>query len=317
MIRYYKKIDKKIIELDTEGDASWINISPPFEQGELQTFAESFDFPLDFLTDSLDIDERSRYEREENANLILFNTPLLNEDMKENEAIYYTAPIGIILVVDKIVTVTSRENPIIDKFIENKVKNFDPADPNLFVLQLFEQNVFRFLDCLKKLNLKRNLIERELYNSSRNKELQQLLRIEKSLVYFVNSLSANELLKMKMKRTDLLNIRELEYHADLFEDVLIDNSQALEMSNVHTNILGGTMETYASIVSNNMNAFINRLTIITITLMVPTLVYSFFGMNIYIPGTGDEFKYTYLWVIFFSILFVGGLLIFMTRNRRF
>lgn len=317
MIRYYKKIDKKIIELDTEGDASWINISPPFEQGELQTFAESFDFPLDFLTDSLDIDERSRYEREENANLILFNTPLLNEDMKENEAIYYTAPIGIILVVDKIVTVTSRENPIIDKFIENKVKNFDPADPKLFVLQLFEQNVFRFLDCLKKLNLKRNLIERELYNSSRNKELQQLLRIEKSLVYFVNSLSANELLKMKMKRTDLLNIRELEYHADLFEDVLIDNSQALEMSNVHTNILGGTMETYASIVSNNMNAFINRLTIITITLMVPTLVYSFFGMNIYIPGTGDEFKYTYLWVIFFSILFVGGLLIFMTRNRRF
>jgi magnesium transporter len=225
--------------------------------------------------------------------------------------------LGIILVVDKIVTVTSRENPILDKFLDNKVKNFDPSDAKLFVLQLFEQNVFRFLDCLKKLNLKRNLIEQELYNSSRNKELQQLLRIEKSLVYFVNSLSANELLKMKMKRTDLLNIRELEFHADLFEDVLIDNSQALEMSNVHTNILGGTMETYASIVSNNMNAFINRLTIITITLMVPTLVYSFFGMNMVIPGTGPEFKYTYLWVILFSIIFVVGLIIFMTKNRRF
>ncbi|MFT4533377.1 MAG: magnesium transporter [Saprospiraceae bacterium] len=315
MIRYYKKIDQKVIELETENEASWINISPPFAQGELLTFAETFDFPLDFLTDSLDIDERSRYEREENANLILFNTPLLNEDMKENEALYYTAPIGIILVVDKIVTVTSRDNPIIEKFLVNKVKNFDPSDPKLFVLQLFEQNVFRFLDCLKKLNLKRNLIERELYNSSRNKELQQLLRIEKSLVYFVNSLSANELLIMKMKRTDLLNIRELEFHTDLFEDVLIDNSQALEMSNVHTNILGGTMETYASIVSNNMNAFINRLTIITITLMVPTLVYSFFGMNMTIPGADS--KYAYLWVIFFSIFFVVGLLIFMTKNRRF
>jgi len=213
------------------------------------------------------------------------------------------------------VTVTSRENPILQKFIDNKVKNFNPGDPKLFVLQLFEQNVFRFLDCLKKLNLKRNLIEQELYNSSRNKELQQLLRIEKSLVYFVNSLSANELLKMKMKRTDLLNIRDLEYHTDLFEDVLIDNGQALEMSNVHTNILGGTMETYASIVSNNMNAFINRLTIITITLMVPTLVYSFFGMNIEIPGAKSD--YAYLWIIFFSIIFVVGLLIFMTRNRRF
>ncbi len=315
MIRYYKKEGGKIIELESEEDSSWINISPPFAQGELEQFSESFDFPLDFLTDSLDIDERSRYEREEFANLILFNTPLLNEDMKENEAIYYTAPIGIILVVDKIVTVTSRENPILQKFIDNKVKNFKPEDPKLFVLQLFEQNVFRFLDCLKKLNLKRNLIEQELYNSSRNKELQQLLRIEKSLVYFVNSLSANELLKMKMKRTDLLNIRDLEYHTDLFEDVLIDNGQALEMSNVHTNILGGTMETYASIVSNNMNAFINRLTIITITLMVPTLVYSFFGMNIEIPGADSD--YAYLWIIFFSIVFVVGLLIFMTRNRRF
>jgi len=315
MIRYYKKEGGKIIELESEEDSSWINISPPFAQGELEQFSESFDFPLDFLTDSLDIDERSRYEREEFANLILFNTPLLNEDMKENEAIYYTAPIGIILVVDKIVTVTSRENPILQKFKDNKVKNFKPEDPKLFVLQLFEQNVFRFLDCLKKLNLKRNLIEQELYNSSRNKELQQLLRIEKSLVYFVNSLSANELLKMKMKRTDLLNIRDLEYHTDLFEDVLIDNGQALEMSNVHTNILGGTMETYASIVSNNMNAFINRLTIITITLMVPTLVYSFFGMNIEIPGADSD--YAYLWIIFFSIVFVVGLLIFMTRNRRF
>ena len=317
MIRYYTKRDQKVIVLETEKDAVWINLSPPFEHGELENFANRYDFPLDFLTDSLDIDERSRYEREENANLILVNTPLLNEDMKENEAIYYTAPVGIILVDDIIVTVTSRENPILDKFIDDKVKNFNPSDPKLFVLQLFEQNVFGFLDCLKKLNLKRNLIEQELYNSSRNKELQQLLRIEKSLVYFVNSLSANELLKMKMKRTDLLKIRDLERHTDLFEDVLIDNGQALEMSNVHTNILGGTMETYASIVSNNMNAFINRLTIITITLMVPTLVYSFFGMNIYIPGTGDEFKYTYLWVIFFSILFVVGLLVFMTRNRRF
>lgn len=315
MIRYYTKIDQKVIELETVKDATWINLSPPFVSGELESFSNEYDFPIDFLTDSLDIDERSRYEREENANLILFNTPLLNESMKENEAIYYTAPLGIILVEDKIVTIANTENPILEKFLAGRVKNFNPNDSQLFVLQLFEQNVFRFLECLKKLNLKRSLIEQELYNSSRNKELQQLLRIEKSLVYFVNSLSANELLKMKMKRTDLLNIRELEVHTDLFEDVIIDNGQALEMSNVYTNILGGTMETYASIVSNNMNAFINRLTIITITLMVPTLVYSFFGMNMYIPGR--DYRYTYLWVIFFSVLFVVGLLVTMTRNRRF
>ncbi len=301
------------MELEQEEEAAWIHISSPFEQGELSAFSESHDIPLDFLTDSLDIDERSRYEREENANLILVNTPLLNEELKENEAIYYTAPIGIILIKDKIVTITGRSNPIIDKFLEDRVKNFDPKDPKLFVLQLFEQNVLRFLECLKKLNLKRNLIEQELYNSSRNKELKQLLRIEKSLVYFVNSLSANELLKMKMKRTDLLNIRELEYHTDLFEDVIIDNSQALEMSNVHTNILGGTMEAYASIISNNMNAVVNRLTIITITLMVPTLVYSFYGMNVDLPGKGNP--YAYIYILILSTLIVLGLLFFITKKR--
>ena len=301
------------MELEQEAEAAWTHISPPFDQGELSAFSEIHNIPLDFLTDSLDIDERSRYEREENANLILVNTPLLNEQLKENEALYYTAPIGIILIKDKIVTITGRENPIFDKFLADKVKNFDPKDSKLFVLQLFEQNVLRFLECLKKLNLKRNLIEHELYNSSRNKELKELLRIEKSLVYFVNSLSANELLKMKMKRTDLLNIRDLEFHADLFEDVIIDNSQALEMSNVHTNILGGTMEAYASIISNNMNAVVNRLTIITITLMVPTLVYSFYGMNVPMPGMENPYAYIYILVI--STLIVLGLLFFITKKR--
>jgi len=315
MIRYHTKIERELISVDNAEQATWISLYPPYEHGELVSFADIHNIPLDFLTDSIDIDERSRYEREEEATLILVNTPLLNEDAKDNEAIYYTAPIGVVLVDGKIITITPRENPILDKFVDNKVKNFNPNDPKLFVLQIFEQNVLRFLDCLKKLNLKRNLIEQELYNSSRNKELQQLLRIEKSLVYFVNSLSANELLKLKMKRTDLLNIRELEYHTDLFEDVIIDNGQALEMSNVHTNILSGTMEAYASIVSNNMNLFINRLTIITIVLMVPTLVASFFGMNVKLPFAADS-VYAFYGIIGVSIAFVVGLIVFFRSNKQ-
>lgn len=315
MIRYHTKIDGELVSVDTYQQADWISLVPPYEHGELEAFAEEHDIPLDFLTDSLDIDERSRFEREEEATLILVNTPLLNEDAKENESIYYTAPIGIILVGTQIITVTPKENPIIEKFAENRVKNFNPGDPKLFILQLFEQNVLRFLDCLKKLNLKRNLIEQELYNSSRNKELQQLLRIEKSLVYFVNSLSANELLKLKMKRTDLLGIKELEFHSDLYEDVIIDNSQALEVANVHTNILGGTMEAYASIVSNNMNLFINRLTIITIILMVPTLVASFFGMNVELPFNKDS-AYAFYVIIGVSVAFVLGLIMFFRSKSQ-
>ncbi len=313
MIRHYVKKDLKVSEIEALQTSSWINIQPPFNHEELNSLATRLSIPLDFLTDSLDIDERSRYEREDDIILIVINTPIINEKGKESEAIYITAPIGIILTAENIITITSVENPIIQKFLENRVKHFNPRDHQMFVLQLFEQTVFRFLECLKKLNLKRNLIEQELYNSSRNKELQELLRIEKSLVYFVNSLSSNELLKMKMKRTDLLKIRDIEEHMDLFEDIIIDNSQALEMSNVYTNILSGTMEAYASIVSNNLNFFIQRLTIITIILMLPTLIASLFGMNVDLPFSDS--KYTFYFILVASLV-LGFLMIWFLRRRK-
>lgn len=315
MIRFYTKENAQLIELETLQPSCWIHLSPPFEQSELEEIANAHNIPLDFLTDSLDIDERSRYEREDDVRLILVNTPILNEIDKENEAIYITSPIGIVLMEDHVLTITGVDNPIIQKFLENRVKNFRPSEAASFVLQIFEQNVYRFLECLKKLNLKRNLIEQELYHSSRNRELKQLLRIEKSLVYFVNSLSANELLKMKMKRTDFLRISENEEKSDLFEDIIIDNSQALEMSNVYTNILSGTMEAYASIISNNLNVFIQRLTIITIILMVPTLVASFYGMNVNLPFSG--YSGAFYIILFTSVFFTVALVWFIRRKEFF
>lgn len=315
MIRYYAKDNSQLIELETSRPGCWINVSPPFKQGELETLSTELQAPLDFLTDSLDIDERSRYEREDEARLILINTPILNEIDKENEAIYITSPIGIVLTDDHVTTISGIDNPIIQKFLEDRVRYFQPEDEQLFVLQIFEQNVIRFLDCIKKLNSKRNLIEQELYNSSRNSELKHLLRIEKSLVYFVNSLSTNELLKMKMKRTDFLRIKDDEEKSDLFEDIIIDNSQALDMSNVYTNILSGTMEAYASIISNNLNVFIQRLTIVTIILMVPTLVASFYGMNVDLPfeDAGGAFYF----ILMGSILFSLALVWFFRRKKLF
>ena len=283
MTRYYHIEDGRLIELDKPVLSCWINVAPPFEDNELEVLADELSIPIDFLTDSLDIDERSRYEREDDVRLVLVNTPMLNEIDTENEAMYITAPIGIILTQDHVLTIGPHENPIIQRFIDGRVKGFDPANEQMFVLQIFEQNVLRFMDSLKKLNLKRNVIEKELYDSSRNSELKQLLRIEKSLVYFVNALGSNELLKIKIKRTDFLRLGENEEEADFFEDVIIDNGQALSMANIYANILSGTMEAYTSIVSNNLNTFIQRLTVITIILMVPTLVSSFFGMNVKIP----------------------------------
>ncbi|MEZ4985270.1 MAG: magnesium transporter CorA family protein [Saprospiraceae bacterium] len=301
------------MELDEPQPGCWVNIEPPFTHEELEEVALQFDFPLDFLTDSLDIDERSRYEREEEVRLIVLNTPVLNDEKEENDAIYITVPIGIILLPDYILTITSYENPVLQLFLDSKIKNFDPSEEASFVLQIMEQNVYRFLTCLKKLNLRRNLIEKELYDSSRNKELVELLSIEKSLVYFMNSLSANELLKMKMKRTDFLQIGKDEDMADLFEDIIIDNSQALEMANVYTNILNGTMDAYGSIISNNLNLTIRRLTLITIILMVPTLIASFYGMNVPLPA--EKSPYISLIIIGVSIL-LSMLVTWYFRSKR-
>ncbi len=288
MIQHLKKYDGRLQELEEPEVSCWINITPPFSQEELKAVSDKYDVPLDFLTDSLDVDERSRYEREDDLRLIVLNTPILNNKVREDESIYVTVPIGIILTLEHIITISAFENPVLDLFLENRIKHFDPSDEQKFVLQIFEQNVYRFLSCLKSLNLKRNLIEKELSDSLESSKLRQLLSIEKSLVYFVNTLSANDLLKLKMKRTDFLHIRMEEDKMDLFEDIIIDNSQALEMSNVYTNILRSTMDAYSSIISNNLNFVIQRLTLVTIILMVPTLVASFYGMNVNVPFDAES-----------------------------
>lgn len=313
MIRYYNKQHDRLVELERYESANWVNITPPFNQEELEYLAQKLDIPLDFLTDSLDIDERSRYEREDDVRLIVLNTPVLNNADELNAPIYITVPIGIILVGELIITITAFENPILNRFLKNKIRGFNPADSSLFVLQIFEQNVYRFLTCLKDLNLKRNLLEQELYDSSRNRELQELLRIEKSLVYFLTSLSANELMKMKMQRTDLLQVKGDEDKEDLFADIIIDNSQALEMANVYTNILSGTMDAFASIISNNLNIVMQRLTSITIVLMVPTVIASFFGMNVL---NGLEKEPLAIYLIIIVSLFLSIFVAWFFRSRR-
>jgi magnesium transporter len=301
------------VELTEPDPGCWIHLAPPFAPDELEEFARRFEFDPVFLTDSLDLDERARYERDEDIRFILINTPVKNKNSgSENEAYFITVPIGIILTIEHLITISAFETPVLEKFLDNNVRDFNPADEKRFVLQLLEQNVYHFLSCLKTLNLRRNRIEKELLNSSRNAELKQLLSIEKSLVYFVNSLNANELLKMKMKRTDFLHINGDEDMTDLFEDIIIDNSQALSMANVYTNILNGTMDAYSSIISNNLNVVIHRLTIITVVLMVPTLISSFFGMNI--PNGVPEKP----WAFYLTIVLTGFTtwLLYWSMNKR-
>lgn len=305
MSKYYKTYNGKLKQLSSPEKDCWINIYPPFNHENLKQLSDQYQIPLDFLIDSLDIDERSRYTREDGVDLMVLKTPILNEeDQNHRDAIFMTIPIGIIQTGDVLITISPYENPVIDCFLNNNVKNFDTSDRQKFVLQLFERNVFYFLYYLKEINNERNTFEKELYSSMRNEELTKLLTIEKSLVYFVTSLRSNELMMMKIQRTDFLKIKEIEDKIELLEDVIVDNSQALEMANIYTNILSGTMDAFASIISNNLNVVMKRLTSVTIIITIPMLIASLYGMNVQIPGehSPHAFYYVMLMCVALSIL---------------
>ena len=296
MIEIFKKRGDELVKLEHAEAGCWINVYPPFNHETLERLSEGYDIPLDFLTDSLDIDERSRFEYEDGIKLVVLNTPIQNEGevVPENQSVYITIPIGIMLFQDMVLTISPYKNPVIDSFINQRVKNFDPADRRLFILQLFDRNVYYFLHYLKQINNKRNHYEEELFHSSRNEELSQLMNLQKSLVYFVTTIRSNELMMMKIERTDFLDVRNYEEKMDFLQDIIVDNSQALEMSNIYTNILNSTMDTFSSIISNNLNQVMRRLTSVTIILMLPTLVASFYGMNIELPMMHSTFAFPFI-----------------------
>lgn len=316
MIRYFKtSAQGKLEELQRAEKGCWINIYPPFNHENLKQISIDYNIPIDFLIDSLDIDERARFEKEDDVKLIVIKTPISNEDNDLRNAKYVTIPIGVIITPDVILTISPHENPVINSFLNNTVKNFSTENTGKFVTQIFERNVFYFLYFLKEINHERNEFEKELYTSMRNEELTKLLSIEKSLVYFVTSLRSNELLMLKTQRTNFLKVKDNEDIMEFFNDVVVDNGQALEMANIYTNILSGTMDAFASIISNNLNVVMKRLTTVTIILMIPTLIASFYGMNVSVPGEENAFSFYY--ILAFSLLLSLLLLWVFIRQRWF
>lgn len=281
MIQYFKNIDAQTIEIDKPENGVWVNLVPPLKDEEFEELSQSLDIPIEFLRDSLDIDERPRYELEDNVKFIVIKTPTENNSFNDSDAYYITIPICIILTHNHIVTVNSFDNGAIKKFLGTFQKRH-PDKRNMMVLKVFEKVVQTFLEYLKEINQKRNQYEQSLYDSNSNDDLLKLMRIQKSLVYFVTALRSNEMLMMKLERTNFLQLNDEE--REFLQDLIVDTSQALEMANIYTNILSSTMDAFASIISNNLNNVMKRLTSITIILSLPILVTSIYGMNVKIPG---------------------------------
>ena len=297
MIRmYHTDMETNVMQEVTDfRRGTWINLINPTEN-EIQYVCENIHIKEDFIRYPLDYEEKARIDIEEEDQTILFIIDVPVIEKGSNGYVYSTMPIGMIVVRDDyFITVSLKEVKIINNFEKGFVKGFCTYKKSRFILQLMYNNSSEYLNYLKKINKETEIAESVLKNSMKNRELLKLLNLEKSLVYITTSLRSNEAV---MERTlKIRNIKLYEEDEDILEDAIIENKQAIEMSKIYSDILNGTMDAYASIISNNLNRVMKFLTSITIVLAVPTMVSSFWGMNVALPFEKSPFGFLIMIVI--------------------
>ena len=261
-------------KLDAGEDGCGVKLTYRSED-ELNTVAVTLGVEPTFLRAALDEEETSRIDTEEGQTLIIIDAPSVEKD---DAVVYSTLPLGIIVTEKHIITVCLKETSILKDFQDGLVRNADTQKRTQFILYMLLQVAKRFLQYLKQIDKIYNYMERQLYKSQRNKELIQLLDLEKSLVYFNTSLKANEVTLEKILRGRIITLYEEDH--DLLEDVLIEVRQAIEMANIYSSIISGMMDAFASVISNNLNVIMKVLTSITILLTIPNIFFSFYGMNV-------------------------------------
>ncbi|MEG0320917.1 MAG: magnesium transporter CorA family protein [Oscillospiraceae bacterium] len=274
MLTIHKTIDGKMTKLDTVEDGCWVNLTYPSED-ELNTVTATLGVDGAFLRAALDEEESSRIDTEDGQTLIIIDVPSVE---KNDAVVYSTLPMGIIVTDKHIITVSLKESSVIRDFQDGLIKNAKTQQRTSFILYILLYVAKRYLQYLKQIDKIYNYMERQLYKSQRNKELIQLLDLEKSLVYFSTSLKANEVTLEKILRGRIVTLYEEDH--DLLEDVLIEVRQAIEMANIYSSIISGMMDAFASVISNNLNVIMKVLTSITILLTIPNIIFSFYGMNI-------------------------------------
>lgn len=278
MVKYYRSIEGKLCEIEKPEPGSWISVIAPTET-EISDIEEDMHIDRDYIRAALDEEEPSRIESDDGVTLIVVDYPVAETDNDPDRTLLYsTMPMSIIITEDNVITVSAKENTVVEEIAKGVVKGVQPHLRTRFVFNILLRIAARYLQYLKQIDKLSNYIEGTLYKSMKNKGLIQLLGLEKSLVYFSTSLKSNEAVLEKLMRGRYLKLYEEDQ--DLLDDVLIEVKQAIEMTNIYSNILSGTMDTFASIISNNLNIVMKRMTTFTIIIAVPTIVFSFYGMNI-------------------------------------
>ena len=270
--------------------------------------------PEDYIKAALDEEERARIEVEDGVLLTLFDIPVMEEDDKNDYYTYSTLPFAFISNQKTVVTVCLKDSIITQNFIMNRVRGFATWKRTRFLLQLMYASSTKFLQYLRQIDKTSTRIQNELNRSMKNKELIQLLDIEKSLVYFSTSLRGNSFVIDKIQRTE--GVKFYEEDQDLWEDVGIENRQAIEMCNIYRDILSGTMDAFASVISNNLNIVMRTLTILTLLVAIPSMIAAFWGMNTGVPWEGEIAGFWIVVGISVAICTVLGVVMFKSRGRK-
>lgn len=279
MLRYYLTENEKLTALSAPQAGCWVSMIAPSEQ-ELFEISSRYRVDQDVLRAALDADERSRIDADEGYSMVLVNIPTVEE--QSDKELYSTIPVSILIVHEAIITVCSEPTPILQSFVQGQVRGFHTQMKSRFILQILYQIDTLYLQYLRNVDKKSEEVEAKLHKSTQNRELIELLKLEKSLVYFTTALRSNEAVLEKLLRTEL--IKKYPEDAELLEDVIVENKQAIEMANIYSGILSGMMDAFASVISNNLNIVMKVLAIVTIVMAIPTMIFSAYGMNVNTAG---------------------------------
>ncbi|MCI8734865.1 MAG: magnesium transporter CorA family protein [Clostridia bacterium] len=313
MVKYFFSAgDGKLTRSETFLNKCWVDMVDPTDD-ECEDVAAISGVPEDMIKAALDEQERARSEFDEGCSMFVVDCPIPEEG--EGGDSYTTLPLSIIYNSRCVITVSLKGNTVLKDFITGREKVFCDR-PVHFALTFMLNNAKRFLYCLKQIDRKNHRIQNEVGRTMKNTEIIQLLDLQNSLVYFSTSLSANERVHAKLSKAEAVTTSE-DYQ-DLYEDLSIENKQAIETCNIYKNILSVTMDAYGSVISNNSNDSMRRLTIITILLAVPTMIAGFWGMNMPVPGeNGVSFLETgWFWlVIAATAVLTAAIAVFIVRGN--
>lgn len=315
MLRMFSTINGQVERIEKPENGSWICLSDPTDV-ELATVAQETDVDMADLRAPLDDEERSRIDVEDNYTMIIVDIPTVEE--RGGRDWYETIPLSIIITSNQIITVCMQDTPVLHPFMEGTIRGFNTYMRSRFILQILYRNATMYLRYLRIIDRESDKLEMKLRHSMQNREILMLLELSKTLVYFTTSLKSNEIVMEKLNT--LSRIKQYPEDADLLEDVITENKQAIEMANIYSGVLANMTDAFASIVSNNLNNVMRIFTIISITISIPTLIFSMYGMNFNQGMFGMPFTdkpWGFAVIVILSIILAALVTWFLTRSKMF